>query len=258
MEYLHKYTENPYPDLLWNIPERKQGLVNILGGNSQNFRTPVKVTEYLANNFPIETVNLVLPDSLKSSLPPLPNLLFLSSTDSGSFSNADELKDTLNSADFNLIIGDLSKNNITKEAIRSACCLSEKPTIITRDAVDLITESVSEQFLMNDNIILFASLIQFQKLFKAVYYPKILTLSQSFVQITEAFHKFTLSYPVSIITLSNDQIVIAKNGNIHAIPLEKTTYSPLTLWLGESAAKILAFNLFNPNNFEKATTASLF
>ncbi len=115
MDYLHRYDKNPFADLLWNIPEQKQGAVNIIGGNSQSFRASVKVAEYLSNNFPIKTISLVLPDALKTKLPPLDNLIFLSSTDSGSFSNADELKNTLNSADFNLIIGDLSKNNITKE-----------------------------------------------------------------------------------------------------------------------------------------------
>ena len=84
MEYFEKVEENIAKDLLWNIPERKQGVVNVIGGNSQNFRTPVRVAEYLTEKYPIETVNLILPDALKSKLPPMPNFKFLESTETGS------------------------------------------------------------------------------------------------------------------------------------------------------------------------------
>ena len=47
MDFFEKITEKPGKDLLWNIPERKQGKVNIIGGNGQNFRTPVKTAEFL-------------------------------------------------------------------------------------------------------------------------------------------------------------------------------------------------------------------
>ena len=43
MEYFEKVEENIAKDLLWHMPERKQGVVNVIGGNGQNFRTPVKV-----------------------------------------------------------------------------------------------------------------------------------------------------------------------------------------------------------------------
>ena len=70
MEYFEKIENNTYEDLYWNIPERKQGVINVIGGNGQSFRTEVKVAEYLSNNYPIEMVNTVLPETLKSKLPP--------------------------------------------------------------------------------------------------------------------------------------------------------------------------------------------
>ena len=79
---------------------------------------------------------------------------------------------------------------------------------------------------MNPNLVIFGSMVQLQKVFRAVYYPKMIVLSQSLVQVAEALHKFTLSYPVSLITLHNEQIVIAQNGSINVIPLNKTSYSP--------------------------------
>ena len=83
-------------------------------------------------------------------------------------------------------------------------------------------------------------------------------LSQSLVQIAEAFHKFTLSFPVQMVSLHMGQILIAKNGRVVAIPLEKTAYSPLTLWSGELAGKISAMNLYNPERFVEATVAGVF
>jgi len=258
MDYFTKIEVKPTPDLTWNIPETKQGTVNVVGGNSQNFRIPIKISEYLSTHYPIEKVITVLPDSLKNQLPALPNLTFLNSTDSGSFASEKELTKAINSADFTLLLGDLSKNTITAQVVASASKIAEKPLLITRDTVDLIADRASDQLLTNDQLIFFASMPQLQKLFRAVYYPKMLLLSQSLVQVADALHKFTLSYPAKIITLHNEQILIAENGEVKAVPLEKSGYAPLTFWQGELAAKITALNLFNPNNFLNATICAIF
>ena len=255
MDYFEKIENNPYEDLYWNIPEKKQGAVNVIGGNGQSFRTEVKVAEYLAGNYPVETVNTVLPEVLKGKLPPVENFKFLPATEGGTFSG-EGLVDIMNGADFNLIIGDLSKNAVTGKAVASACEIAEKPMIITRDTVDLIAENGPEKVLMNENMIIFGSLAQMQKILRAVYYPKMLLLSQSLVQVVEVLHKFTLSYPVNVLTLHNEQILVAKDGTVKAMPLEKSGYSPIMLWSGELAAKIVALNLYNPNNFIGATIAA--
>ena len=256
MDYFEKIENNPYEDLYWNIPEKKQGAVNVIGGNGRNFRIDVKVAEYLAGNYPVETVNTVLPEALKNKLPPVENFKFLPATEGGTFSG-EGLVEIMNGADFNLIIGDLSKNAVTGKAVASACEIAEKPMIITRDTVDLIAENGPEKVLMNENMIIFGSLAQMQKILRAVYYPKMLLLSQSLVQVVEVLHKFTLSYPVNVITLHNGQILVAKDGIVKAVPLEKSGYSPIMLWNGELAAKIVALNLYNPNNFIGATIAAI-
>ncbi len=258
MDYFEKIEKKLGDDLSWNVPEKKQGTVNIVGGNSQNFKAEIKVSEFLNTKYPIETLNIVLPDALKNNLPPLPNFRFLTSTDSGSFKDEKEIIGAFNSGDYNLLLGDLSKNAITGKAISGACKNAEKPVLITRDAVDLILENMNETSLMNKNLIFFGSLAQIQKLLRAVYYPKMLLLSQSLVQVVEVLHKFTLSYPVSVITLHNEQILVAKNGNVKAVPIEKSGYSLIMLFQGELAAKIVALNLYNPNNFLDATTFALF
>ena len=258
MDYFHKYETNLFSELAWNIPDQKQGSMLVLGGNNQNFRTVIKTAETISNKFPVKELKIALPKSLEKTLPPIENLVFLPATDSGSFANSEELKALFNLSDFNLLVGDLSKNTITARAITEACTSTEKPTLLTRDAVDLITTGNLEPLLMNDQLCYFAPLPSFQKLFRAVYYPKVILLTQPLMQIAEALHKFTLSYPASIITLHNGQILIAKNGNVSAVPIEKTAYTPLTLWMGEAASKIAAFNLYNPNQFENATVAALF
>lgn len=258
MDFFTKIEQNPYPDLLWNIPEQPLGVVNVVGGNAGSFRTPVKVAETLGTNYPVKEIRLVLPDALQGKLPPLPEVVYLKSTESGSFADGDELATAFAAADFNLVVGDLSKNSITGKALISACVSSEKPTLITRDVVDLLAEHCTEATLMNENLILFASLAQLIKVMRGVYYPKMVTLSQSLVQLAETLHKFTLSYPVKIVTLHNGQILVAADGTVTALPLENTGFTPLSLWMGDASTRIAALNLYNPSKFTEATVVGLF
>ena len=86
MDYFRKI-EKIDNDLSWNIPETAKGSLNLVGGNISHFNTEIKIAEFLEKNYPLKSLNLVLPDSLKKTLPDLPNFIFLPSTDSGSFSS---------------------------------------------------------------------------------------------------------------------------------------------------------------------------
>ena len=258
MDYLEKYNSNPFKEAYWNIPEQNQGTISIVGGNAQSFIVPVKTAEFLMKNYPVKSVRVVLPDSLKGKLPPIEGLVFLPSTENGTFAEEEGLLSSFSDSNYNILIGDLSKNSITEKAIRGAVQNSDRPLIITRDAVDTVTTNGMEKTLLNEQIVIFASIAQLQKLFRAVYYPKMLLFSQSLIQIADSLHKFTLSYPIKIITLHNNQILIAENGKIATVPIEKSDYTPITFWNGEFAAKAAAMNLFNPNNFTKATVAAIF
>ena len=259
MDFLEKINKNPYEDLYFNIPEeQKLGAVSVIGGNGENFRTAIKTAEFLTNKFPLKDIKVILPDSLKGKLPPLDNLMFLKTTDAGSFDDTEGLKAVMESSDFSLVVGDLSKNTVTRGVFESAFDSSAKPLLLTRDTVDLVSEMKTERILMRENLTFFGSLVQWQKIFKSVYYPKMLMVSQSLIQIAEAFHKFTLSYPIQVVTLHGGQIIVAKNGKVVVVPLEKTGYSPLTIWNGELAGKIMSLNLYNPDKFLEATVAALF
>lgn len=77
LSYWHKQTQPLFDNLIWNIPEQKTGHVAIVGGNSQNFSSVIRVSEFINQSFPIKTLTTVLPDALRGKLPPLPNLDFL-------------------------------------------------------------------------------------------------------------------------------------------------------------------------------------
>ncbi|MBR2831188.1 hypothetical protein IKE83_02410 [Candidatus Saccharibacteria bacterium] len=257
-EKLEKYEQNPYSDLYWNLPEQKQGVFNVIGGHGGSFRAPLKVAERLTADYPLKTVNLVLPEVLRGKVPDLPNFVFLPATGAGSFAEGEGILRVMEGADYNLLVGDLSKNSITVRAVAGACESSEKPLLITRDAVDLIAENGSDEVLMRENVTIMGSLAQFQKLLRAIYYPKMLTLSQSLVQVVEILHKLTISYPAEVVTFYNGLILAAKDGEVGAVPLEKTGYSVLTLWGGELAGRIGVMQMFNPGKPYEATVTGLF
>ena len=258
MEYWQKIDQKPEKDLTWNLPEQKTGTLNIIGGNSQAFNTPIKTSEFASQNTHFKNIKTILPDALQPKLPPMDNVAYLPSTASGSFGDAKSLTDTLNSADANLLISDFSKNTITTKVVLDACAATTKLTLITRDTVDLIASDNPDRLLMNQNLIILGSAIQIQKLFRAVFYPKVFLLSMPIMQIIEALHKFTLSYPVTIVTFHEGQIIIASNGKISSVPSIKTEYSPITIWQGHLATKILDYNFWNPNKLIDATVAAIF
>ena len=245
-----------FNSLAWNIPEQKTGTINIIGGHSGGFFAPLQNAEYLSSSFPVKSVNLLLPDALKNKLPGnLPGLYLLPSTDSGSLAKSESLSEHLKTADFSILIGDLSKNSATTIALAEAIKNSDHPVLITRDSIDLLLPEMNT-LIEKDNLFIVGSLVQIQKLFRAVYYPKMIMLSMPLLPAAEALHKFTLSYPITILTFHNGQILIANQGEVLILPLEKTPYSgqPIKLWSGDLACRIAALNLYNPNKKIEATT----
>ncbi|MBR3180820.1 hypothetical protein IKF63_01950 [Candidatus Saccharibacteria bacterium] len=249
-KYWQKNGENTkkVKDLVWNLPEQKNGEIAIIGGNASSFSTEIKTAEYINRNLPfVKSVKLFFPDALKTKLPPLENFQFFESTESGSFKRSPELKESLKAYNYSIFLGDLSKNSETALAIAEMVENSKNtPLLFTRDAVDLLLESINDISKQN-NMTFVLTLSQLQKLFRAVYYPKALFLSQPLFPIIEAIHKFTLSYPFSILTFHEGEIICASSGDVITIPIDKTSYSPLNMWSGELAAKIAIFKLFNSN-----------
>lgn len=248
-------SKNLYDDILWSIPEQKTGVVQLIGGNSSNFSSVVRIAEDL-NRFPLKSVRILLPDALRGKLPPLPDINFAPSTTSGSFAKSEELSAAAAGADLTFFLGDLSKNSATAIAITEALKNSTKPAVITRDTVDLIAPEMPA-LIEKPGLIFIASMAQLQKLLRAVYYPKMLLLSMPLLPALEILHKFTLSYPCTILTFHGGNIIVAHNGKTETLPISKTNYTPLSLWSGTLAGKVAALNTWNPEKPYESTLAAL-
>lgn len=257
LSYWQKQNTPLFQDLLWNLPEQKFGSINVIGGNSQGFSTPIRVSEFVKSKFPFREVKTILPDSLKKSLPVSHEIEFTPSTESGSFAKSPELTDFLKNADANLIVGDLSKNSATtvafSQAIKSA---PEKLYLISRDAVDSLASEM-DNLLQLPKFFILATMPQLQKIFRAIYYPKMILLSQPIIPTVETLHKFTLSYLATIITFHENQVIVASGGKVTTTPIDSTDYSPLALWSGPLAAWITTLNFYNPSKPLEATTAAI-
>ncbi len=257
LNYWQKQDKKPlFENLSWNIPEQKTGTVNIIGGNSQSFVAPIKTAEFISSNYPISRTNVILPDSLRNKVPPLPNIIMLESTDSGSFAKDKDLEKIIENADFSIFAGDMSKNSITTVAISEAIKNTSTPIILARDSLGTVLPEAAS-IIERENLFIMGSMLQLQKLLRAIYYPKMLLLSMPILPAIELLHKFTISYPATIITFHENQIIVASNGKIITTPIEKTSYTPLTLCDGTLACKIAAFNLYNPNQSLEATSAAI-
>ena len=280
MDYWQKQNEPLFRDLEWNFPEQKSGTVAIIGGNGNSFSSAVKLAEYLGQTYPIKRAELYLPDSLRGKLPPVPGINFVPSTESGSIAKSDELNSAVSRADFSIFSGDLSKNSATTIAVteaisgatdgvmatgagattggnRTTGAVVGGPVLLARDAVNLITPSIAE-FIDARPLFLVTSMAQLQKIFRSLLYPKMLLLSQPLMPTVETLHKFTLSYEnCTIVTLHQEQIIVAARGRIITTPLGKTKYTPLTLFTSALPADLAAYNLWNPSSPLEATCASL-
>lgn len=257
MDYWKKIATPLEKDLEWNFPEKKSNIIAIIGGNGNNFSYEVKLAEYLGTKYPIEKVETYFPDDLRKSLPNIPGINFLESTESGSFKKSEVLNLAFETADFIILPGDLSKNSATNIAISEALKNTSSPIILARDTVDLLSPNFSE-FIDGHKLFLIASMTQLQKVFRSLLYPKMILLKSPLMQTVETLHKFTLSYEnCTILTLHENQVILASGGKVIIIPLEKTNYNSLSIFTGNLPADLAAYNLWNPGKPIEASVSAL-
>lgn len=255
LDYWQKLDEAIDPNIFWNIPEQRTGIIQIVGGNANSFSTEIKQAEYL-NSLPLKEVRLLLPDALRSKVPPVPGINFAPSTESGSFDKSNELKFAVDDADITLFSGDFSKNSATSVALSNVLKETTRPVVLVRDAIDSVADS-AEEFIEKGNVTLVATMPQLQKLFRSLLYPKMIMLSSPLMPIVETLHKFTLSYPVTILTFHQEKIIVASNGKVITTSIDKTEYTPIALFVGNLASKIAALELWNPGKSFEATQSAL-
>lgn len=257
VSYWQKQSTPLYPDLAWNIPEQKTGSIAVIGGNAQGFSSVIRISELLSQNFPFAKITTILPDALRGKLPNLPDLEFSASTASGSFAKSALIETALDTSDAVLFAGDLSRNSETAIAISSAISPSgTNPLVFTRDSIDLLAPTAAN-WLSRPQTFIIASMLQLQKLFRSIYYPRMILLSQPLLPVLETLHKFTLSYPTTIVTFHQENIIVASGGQISTTHIVDTEYIPIGLWSGQLAGSILALNLYNPKQAFAASTAAV-
>ncbi len=244
-------------------PEQKRfaGKLLIIGGNKGAFFAVANAMKE-AHEMAVGGVRVLMPDSLRNQVPSTPEVYFAEAEKSGAFGkNAmNDLLMQTDWADAVVLIGDIGKNAETSMVFADYLKKCDKPIFITRDAVDTVTPDATNWMALRDaETSLLLSLPQLQKLLRTLYYPKVITLSMPTNQLIETLHKFTISYDgVSITTFHNNQIIVAKNGEVISEEIKDTNWSTITLWSGALAIYQAVLKIWNANiSTEKVLASAL-
>lgn len=260
IDYWQKQTTGKalFADIEWQKPEQKSlaGKLLIIGGSAHGFAAVAQAYQDATKSGAGEC-RVVLPDALKKAIDPLAlDCVFVPTNASGGMSKEalPSLKAAAAWADALLFIGDAGRNSET--AIMYEQLLNtfpDKITLITRDALDLI-KTMWPDTLQRPNTVLIATFAQLQKLFQSVYYPRTLLFSMQLTNVVEALHKFTVTYPATIVVFHQNQLIVAKDGQITTTPWE----NPMIIWRGSVAAKCAVYAMQFPHNQFAAVTTALY
>ena len=245
-----------FPDIEWNKPEQltHKGKLGIIGGNKLGF-SAVGEAYSIALDAGVGQVRVLLPDVLRKTIPPvITDAHFAATNPSGGLARdaAPDMHALGQWASGILLIGDAGKNSETAILYDDFIKDYSGQLTITRDAFDLFKQTL-DVVVDRENTLLVVSFSQLQTLFKNVYYPKILTFSMQLQQLVEALHKFTITYPVTITTFHQNQLIIAHNGQVTTTPWENL----MAIWKGSVATRAACYWLWTPQKPLEATTASL-
>ena len=244
-----------YPDMEWSRPERRDqaGRLGIIGGNKLGF-AGVAASYTTALETGVGEARVLLPDALLGTIPKtITDTVYGASTPSGSL-GADALADMLALGAWAggiLLAGDAGRNSETAIVYEKFIQNYQGPLTLTRDAIDLIKNS-AHTLVDRPDTALIASFAQVQKLLQAVYYPKMMTFSMQLMQLVETLHKFTTTYPITIVTFHRERLIVAHDGQV----VTHTFDDPMLIWRGVTAAKASSYLLWSPSKPLEAIAAS--
>lgn len=255
--YWHKQEPGTqlYPDIEWNKPEQRSqaGRLGIIGGNKLGF-SAVGEAYGVALDAGVGEVRVLLPDVLRKTIPPVITDAHFGTTNPSGGLSRDAATDMHALGAWStgiLLIGDAGKNSETAILYDDFIKDYSGQLTITRDAFDLFKQTL-DVVVERENTLLVVSFAQLQTLFKNVYYPKILTFSMQLQQLVEALHKFTITYPVSIVTFHQGTLLIASSGQVVTTPWE----NPMAIWKGSVATRAASYWLWTPAKPLEAVSAS--
>ena len=248
-------TEPLFPDIEWSRPEQRSlaGKLAIIGGNKLGFAA-VGEAYNTATSVGAGQVRAILPQDLKRAIPAtITDTYFVPGNPSGGFSREalPELLAACAWADVCLLVGDSGRNSETAIALETLLDTHEGHLVITRDAVDLLRPA-SEKLVSRERTTLVLSFAQLQKLLQSVYYPKILSFSMQLMQLVETLHKCTITYPVILVTLHQNQLLIAMGGQV----ITQEFDDPMMIWRGTTATRAACYLLWEPKKPLQAIVAS--
>lgn len=245
-----------FPQIEWDKPEQKSlaGKLLIIGGNAHGFAAVAQAYSD-AQKAGAGECRVILPDALKSKIDSrVLDCVFVPTNASGGITkdSVPQLKAAAAWASAILLIGDAGRNSetaIVYEQLLQA--FPDKLTVITRDALDLIKPQWPS-LLQQSNVVLIATFAQLQKIFQSVYYPKTLLFSMQVANLVEALHKFTITYPATVVTFHQNQLIAARGGQVSTTPWE----NPMLIWRGSVAAKSSVYAMQQQKRiFESITTS---
>jgi len=260
MDYSYWKRQTPetplFPDIEWSKPEQRSqaGKLGIIGGNKLGF-AGVAEAYSVATQAGVGQLRVLLPDVLKKTIPgTITDAVFAPTNPSGSLTKEAiaEMNAMGEWASNILLIGDAGRSSETAIAYEQFIQVYKGQLVITRDAIDLVKNS-AQLLVDRPNTVLVASFAQLQKLFQSVYYPKVLTFSMQLTNLVEAVHKFTITYPVTLVVLHKDHIVIAHDGQVVTTPWD----NPMAIWRGNTAARAAVYWLWNASKPLESITTSL-
>jgi NAD(P)H-hydrate repair Nnr-like enzyme with NAD(P)H-hydrate dehydratase domain len=245
-----------FPDIEWSKPETRtqSGKLGIIGGNKLGF-AGVAEAYSVATQSGVGQVRVLLPDVLKKTIPKIiTDTIYAPTNISGSLTKDAIAEMTALGAwaDEILLVGDAGRSSETAIVYEQFLQTYQGKLVVTRDAIDLVKNN-ARGLIERPNTLLIASFAQLQKIFQAVYYPKVLTFSMQLTQLIEAVHKFTITYPVSIAVLHKDYLVIAHEGQV----VSTEWGNPMAIWRGDVASKAAAYWLWNPGKPLEATATAI-
>jgi len=258
-DYWRKQKQHPlFPEVDTWQPEQRRfaGKLLIIGGNKGAFFSVAKAMES-AMKMGVGEVRVLMPDSLRGQLPKVPEIYFAKSEQSGAFGKSAmvDLVAQLEWAESVLIVGDLGRNAETSVTMANFMKLCDKPVTISRDAVDVLCPDVMNWGMRDAATTVYATMSQLQKMLRTLYYPKVITLSMPMNQLVETLHKFTMSYPITLVSYHEGQILVARDGQVITEDIGETDYSQITIWDGRLQARAAVLSLWNREQPEERVVA---
>lgn len=245
-----------FPDIEWSKPEQRaqRGRLGIIGGNKLGF-AGVAESYSTALTAGAGDVRVLLPNCLRKAIPAtMTDVVFGACNQSGSLAR-DALDDMRALGAWStaiLLAGDAGRSSETALVYSDFIREYDGPLVITRDAIDLVKND-ADLIASRANTVLVLSFAQLQKLFQSLYYPKVLVFSMQLMQLVEAVHAFTITYPITIAVLHRDTLVVAHGGDVTT-----TTWdNPMAIWRGQTAARAASYLMWTPSQPLEAITASL-